>query len=342
MAVIGTGASAIQFVPKIAPRVAQLKLFQRTPPWIMPKPDRELSAVERWAFKHLPFTQRLVRSALYWTLESRVIAFARRPRLMKVVQRVALRHLRKQVPDPVLRQRLTPDYTIGCKRILISNDYYPALTRGNVRLITDDIQRIDGDAVITADGSRHPVDCIIFGTGFQATDPIPRGLLFGRHGQDLMDSWARGAHAYLGTCLPGFPNFFMIVGPNTGLGHNSMILMIEAQVDYILKALGQMQRERIASIEVRPQVESQYNQRLQQRLAGAIWSTGGCRSWYLDPRSGQNTTLWPGSTWSFKKTLQHFELQDYQASHLPHSQPAAAPAAARPLHLEEAALNEKL
>lgn len=337
VAVIGTGASAIQFVPKIAPRVAQLKLFQRTPPWIMPKPDRELSALERWAFKHLPFTQHLVRSALYWALESRVIAFARRPQLMKLVQRVALRHLRKQVPDPLLRQKLTPDYSIGCKRILISNDYYPALSRGNVGVISEPILRIDGDAVITADGNRHAVDCIIFGTGFQATDPLPHGLLFGRQGQDLVDSWSQGAHAYLGTCLPGFPNLFMIVGPNTGLGHNSMILMIEAQVDYILKALDRMRQDGLASIEVRPEVERQYNQRLQQRLAGAIWSVGGCRSWYLDPRSGKNTTLWPGSTWSFRRTVQHFRLQDYLSTQLP--QPgtvAAAEAAARPLNLEEA------
>lgn len=336
VAVIGTGASAIQFVPKIAPRVAQLKLFQRTPPWIMPKPDRELGALERWAFKHLPFTQRLVRSALYWALESRVIAFARRPQLMKLVQRVALRHLRKQVPDPLLRQKLTPDYRIGCKRILISNDYYPALSRGNVGVISEPILRIDGDAVITADGSRHTVDCIIFGTGFQATDPLPRGLLFGRQGQDLVDSWAQGAHAYLGTCLPGFPNLFMIVGPNTGLGHNSMILMIEAQVAYILKALERMRQDRLASIEVRPEVEHQYNQRLQQRLTGAIWSTGGCRSWYLDPRSGKNTTLWPGSTWSFRKTVQHFRLQDYLSTHLPQPGAVAADAAVHPLNLEEA------
>ncbi|MGC5698908.1 NAD(P)/FAD-dependent oxidoreductase [Pseudomonas sp. NFXW11] len=342
VAVIGTGASAIQFVPKIAPRVAQLKLFQRTPPWIMPKPDRPLSAAERWAFKHLPFTQRLMRSALYWALESRVIAFARRPALMKVVQRVALRHLRKQVADRQLRQRLTPDYTIGCKRILISNDYYPALSRGNVGVISEAIQRIDGDAVVTSDGQRHSVDCIIFGTGFQATDPLPRGLLFGRGGQDLMDCWSQGAHAYLGTCLPGFPNLFMIIGPNTGLGHNSMILMIEAQVAYILKALERMRQAGIASIEVRADVERQYNLRLQQRLGRAIWSTGGCRSWYLDPRSGQNTTLWPGSARSFGKALQHFELKDYQSTHLPHPGPVATPATARPLNLVEAALDEKL
>ncbi|MGY2282573.1 flavin-containing monooxygenase [Pseudomonas gingeri] len=324
VAVIGTGASAIQFVPQIAPRVAHLTLFQRTPPWILPKPDRELSRAERWLFKHLPFTQRLARSAIYWMLESRVIAFAHQPKLMKVVQKIALRHLHKQVAAPTLRATLTPDYTIGCKRILISNDYYPSLTRSHVKVVSQDVLRVEADAVVTADGVRHPVDCLIYGTGFQATEPLPRGLLIGRQGVDILDTWADGAHAYLGTCLPGYPNFFMIIGPNTGLGHNSMILMIEAQVDYILQALKQMRDRRIDALEVKPQVESQYNGRLQQQLKRAIWSTGGCRSWYLDPRTGKNTTLWPGSTWRFRQVTRSFELRDYLTSEALHPPAAAA------------------
>lgn len=314
VAVIGTGASAIQFVPQIVPKVAHLDLFQRTPPWILPKPDRPLSALERWAFKHLPFTQRLARSVRYWMLESRVLAFAHRPQLMKVVQRMALRHLHKQVATPGLRQALTPNYTIGCKRILMSNDYYPALTRSHVQVVSQAIQRIEADAVVTADGVRHPADCLIFGTGFQATAPLPRGMLIGRDGLDILDSWHDGAHAYLGTTLPGYPNLFMIVGPNTGLGHNSMILMIEAQVEYILQAVQTMQRQRLACIEVSPLVETAYNRELQGRLKRAIWSTGGCASWYLDPRTGKNTTLWPGSTWRFKRLTSNFRLQDYRAS----------------------------
>ncbi|MCK9813687.1 NAD(P)/FAD-dependent oxidoreductase [Pseudomonas sp. MAFF 302046] len=343
VAVIGTGASAIQFVPQIAEQVAHLDLFQRTPPWILPKPDRPVSRVERWLFKHLPLTQKLARSALYWALESRVIAFAHRPQWMKLVQRVALRHLHRQVPDPALRRTLTPDYTIGCKRILISNDYYPALARPQVQVVSEAILRIEADAVVTVDGRRHPTDCLIFGTGFQATEPLPRGLLLGRNGCDLHDAWAQGAHAYLGTCLPGFPNLFMIIGPNTGLGHNSMILMIEAQVDYILKALEQMRRHDLGSLEVKTRVERDYNLQLQRRLDGAIWSTGGCRSWYLDPRSGKNTTLWPGSTWSFRRQTRRFDLQDYLGARSNSSVNAPPVAAATPsLTPHEAATDEQL
>ncbi|PQZ93433.1 MULTISPECIES: NAD(P)/FAD-dependent oxidoreductase [Pseudomonas] len=314
VAVIGTGASAIQFVPQIAPQVAHLDLFQRTPPWIMPKPDRAISPFERWLFRHVPVTQRVVRSAFYWALEGRVVGFAQHPRLMKLVQKIALRHLYKHVARPSLRQTLTPDYTIGCKRVLISNDYYPALSRSNVAVVTEGVQRIEADGVITDDGIKHPVDCLIFGTGFQATDPLPRDCIIGRGGVDLMDTWRDGAHAFKGTTVPGYPNLFLIVGPNTGLGHNSMILMIEAQVTYILDALKQMQQQRIASVDVKPTVESAYNQRLQDRLTRTIWNTGGCQSWYLDPRTGKNTTLWPGSTWRFRQVTRQFSLKDYVAT----------------------------
>ena len=322
VAVIGTGASAIQFVPQIAPQVAHLDLFQRTPPWIMPKPDRTISPFERWLFRHLPFTQRLVRSAFYWALEGRVVGFALHPRLMKMVQKIALRHLHKQVARPSLRKTLTPDYTIGCKRVLISNDYYPALSRSNVEVVTEPVLRVEADGVITADGIKHPADCLIFGTGFQATDPLPRDCIIGRDGLDLMDTWHDGAHAYKGTAVPGYPNLFLIVGPNTGLGHNSMILMIEAQVTYILDALRQMQRQRIATVDVKPAVEQAYNRQLQDQLKRTIWNTGGCQSWYLDPRTGKNTTLWPGSTWRFKQVTRQFALKDYVVDRLPLHTPA--------------------
>lgn len=331
VAVIGTGASAIQFVPQIAPQVAHLDLFQRTPPWIMPKPDRPISTVERWLFKHLPLTQKLVRAALYWALEGRVVGFALHPRLMKMVQKIALRHLRKQVARPSLRKTLTPDYTIGCKRVLISNDYYPALSRSNVEVVTDSVLRIEADGVITADGIKHPADCLIFGTGFQASDPLPRGCIIGRDGIDLMDAWRDGAHAYKGTTVPGYPNLFLIVGPN------SMILMIEAQVAYILDALKHMQRQRITTVEVKPAVEHAYNQQLQDKLKRTIWSTGGCQSWYLDPRTGKNTTLWPGSTWRFKQVTRHFALKDYSVSQAP--TPALPRAVATPHSTTEGSLS---
>ncbi|MBU9276109.1 flavin-containing monooxygenase [Burkholderia gladioli] len=313
VAVIGTGASAIQFVPQIAPKVARLSLFQRTPPWIMPKPDRQLGRFEQWLFRALPFTQKLARTSRYWMLESRVLGFAIHPALMKNVQKLAERHIRKQIADPALRATVTPNYTLGCKRVLISNDYYPALTRANVDVLTTGIARIEPDAVVTTDGRRHEVDCLIYGTGFQVADPFPRGVIRGRGGVDIVDTWRDGAHAYLGTTLPGYPNFFMIVGPNTGLGHNSMVFMIESQIEYILGALDAMDQERADAIEVRPLVEAEYNTRLQQRLKRAIWSTGGCKSWYLDPRTGKNTTLWPGFTWRFRQATAQFSIADYHA-----------------------------
>ena len=211
--------------------------------------------------------------------------------------------------------------------MLISNDYYPALSRSNVEVVTDTVLRIEADGVVTANGIKHPADCLIFGTGFQATDPLSRDCIIGRDGIDLMDAWHDGAHAYKGTTVPGYPNLFLIVGPNTGLGHNSMILMIEAQVTYILDAIQQMQRHRIATVEVKPAVEHAYNLDLQDKLRRTIWNTGGCQSWYLDPRTGKNTTLWPGSTWRFKQVTRHFALKDYVAKLLPIQppRPVAAP-----------------
>ncbi|WP_322062790.1 NAD(P)/FAD-dependent oxidoreductase [Paraburkholderia sp. J63] len=324
VAVIGTGASAIQFVPQIAPKVAALALFQRTPPWIMPKPDRPLSRFEQWMFRTLPFTQKIARTGLYWMLESRVLGFAIHPALMKNVQKLALRHIRHQVQDPALRETVTPDYTIGCKRVLISNDYYPALTRANVNVVTDAIARIDATGVITADGKHYEVDCLIYGTGFQVADPFPAGAVIGRGGVDIVDTWRSGAHAYLGTTLPGYPNFFMIMGPNTGLGHNSMVFMIESQIEYILGALDAMKQDRADAIEVREQVEARYNARIQEKLARAIWSVGGCKSWYLDPRNGKNTTLWPGFTWRFRQATAHFSMADYQVLRAPRREEAEA------------------
>ncbi|SPA25877.1 Cyclohexanone monooxygenase, Flavin-containing monooxygenase (FMO) [Cupriavidus taiwanensis] len=311
VAVIGTGASAIQFVPQIAPQVAQLDLYQRTPPWIMPKPDREVSAAERWLFRRLPFTQTLVRTGIYWMLESRVLGFVLHPKIMKVVERVARRHLARQVRDPALRATLTPDYTIGCKRVLISNDYYPALTRDNVDVVTTGIARVERDAVVLRDGTRRPADCIILGTGFHATDPLPRGVIAGIGGVDLVDAWRDGAQAYLGTTVAGFPNLFFVVGPNTGLGHSSMVFMIESQVAYIADALRQMRRDGVQAVDVREPVQRRFNERLQARLGHAIWSAGGCASWYIDPRSGRNTTLWPGFTWQFRRATASFRMTDY-------------------------------
>jgi cation diffusion facilitator CzcD-associated flavoprotein CzcO len=329
VAVIGTGASAIQFVPHLARQVARLTLFQRTPPWIMPRVDRPVRAFESWLFHHLPFAQRLLRASLFWKLEARAVGFALRPSLMKAAQRAAVRHLHRQVKAPGLRAALTPDYTIGCKRILLSNDYLPALTRENVALVTGKIAYVDSDAIVTDDGTRHPVDCIIYGTGFQAVQPFARGLIRGRGGIDIVDAWRDGAHAYLGSSMPGYPNFFMIAGPNTGLGHNSMVYMIEAQVDYILGALQTLGNEPNIALEVCSGVERAYNARIQRRLSRAVWTAGGCKSWYLDPRSGRNTVLWPGFAFRFRQATRVFRREDYDTHALP-----GLPLAGRPARMQ--------
>lgn len=310
VAVIGTGASAIQFVPQIQKQVAQLDLYQRTPPWIMPKPDRAIASLERALYRRFPALQSAYRSAIYWMLESRVLGFVINPKIMKLAERAARAHLKRQVRDPKLRAKLTPDFTFGCKRVLISDDYYPALTQRNVSVITDGIREVREHSVVTADGIERPVDCIIYGTGFKAQDPLPKGAIFGRGGIDIIDAWKDGPEAFKGTTVSGFPNMFMIVGPNTGLGHSSMVYIIESQIAYILDALKQMRARGWASVDVRPERLTRYNETLQRKLQRAIWTAGGCKSWYLNA-NGRNTTLWPGFTFRFRKELERFDAGDY-------------------------------
>ncbi|TDU31071.1 cation diffusion facilitator CzcD-associated flavoprotein CzcO [Panacagrimonas perspica] len=310
VAVIGTGASAIQFVPQIQKLAGRVDLYQRTPPWIVPKPDRAISAIERRLFKRFPLLQNLYRKGIYWMLESRILGFTVDPRLMKLFEVVARSHIKRQVKDPVLRAKLTPDYTIGCKRILISDDYYPALTQANVEVIADGVREIRANSVVADDGTEREVDVIIWGTGFQTADPVPRGVFFGRNGIDILDAWKNGAEAYKGTSVAGFPNLFFIVGPNTGLGHSSMVFMIESQVGYISDALKTMRQRSVATVEVRPEALREYNDRLQSRIGKAVWNTGGCQSWYLD-RNGRNVTLWPGATWQFRRQTRRFDIERY-------------------------------
>ena len=317
VAVIGTGASAIQFVPQIAPQVKQLDLYQRTAPWVMHKPDRAIRATEQILFKRFPKTQTAVRGAIYSFMESRAVAFTLNPRLMKVGERWAKSHIRKQINDPVLRDKVTPDYTIGCKRILISNDYYPALNRSNVDVLTTGIKEVRGNTIISQDGSEREVDAIIYGTGFAATDPIGPLKITGREGVDLKEQFKRnGTEAYLGATVVGFPNLFLITGPNTGLGHNSMVYMIESQITYIMDALGHIRRKKLASVEVSEWVQDNFNKKLQSKQKDTVWSTGGCQSWYLD-ENGKNVTLWPGFTWQFRRQTSRFEIRDYHIQHKP-------------------------
>jgi cation diffusion facilitator CzcD-associated flavoprotein CzcO len=305
VAVIGTGASTIQVVPEIQPEVEKLHLFQRTPPWIMPHPDRAISKRERTVYRRFPAVQLAMRAAIYWARETFVLPFLHK-RLAKLPETVARQHLRSQVPDRELRRKLTPSYTIGCKRILISNDYYPAVSQPNVEVVTDGIREVRPRSIVAGDGREIDVDVIVFGTGFRVTDMPAAEYIRGRDGQSLAETWRGSMQAYLGTSIAGFPNLFMIVGPNTGLGHNSMVFMIESQVAYVLDALRTMDARGLASVDVRADVQDAYNRELQEGLKDTVWSTGGCASWYLDD-TGRNTTLWPGSTWPFRRRTRRFD-----------------------------------
>lgn len=309
VAAIGTGASAIQFVPKLAPEVARLHLFQRTPPWILPRRERAFSARERAAFRVVPGLRRLHRAQLYLGHELRALPFTVEPRLLRLLEPVARRHLARQVPDPALRARLTPDYVMGCKRILISNDYYPAVARANVELVTDGIRELTARGVVTTDGRERAVDAIVFGTGFDIHDYLGGLRVIGRGGEELGARWRTSPEAYLGTMAPGFPNLFTMVGPNTGLGHNSIIFMIECQLRLIMSCLRRMRTHALATIEPRADVTRAYNDELQRRLAGTVWMTG-CTSWYQNA-AGKNTTLWPGFTLEFAARTRRMRPADY-------------------------------
>jgi cation diffusion facilitator CzcD-associated flavoprotein CzcO len=311
VAVVGTGASAIQIVPQIQPKVGQLILFQRTAPWIAPRLDRKITRLERWLFRRFPRTQRLARSLIYWGRESMAVGLTRDVRLLKGIQAIARGQLRRQVKDPALRRKLTPDYTIGCKRILIANDYYPALTRPNVEVVTSRIAEVGPTWIRTQDGERHDVDTIIFGTGFHVTDVPAAHHVYGSGGTKLADAWSEGLEAYLGTAVAGFPNLFFLTGPNTGLGHNSIVYMIEAQVAYLVDMLRHARAAGGDVIEVRPEVQAAFNAELQSRMGRTVWLAGGCASWYLDER-GRNTTLWPDYTWRFKRRTAAFDPQSYR------------------------------
>ncbi len=311
IAVIGTGASAIQIVPAIAADVKQLCLFQRTSPWIMPKPDAEISSLRKWLYNNLPYTQHLYRRRLYWQHELMALGFIKHPGILKFAGKLSLRFLKRSVSDEKLRKKLTPDYVMGCKRVLISNEYYPALVRKNVEVIIDSIQQINETGVLTKDGNQRNVDAIIIATGFQAAEEVSRFAVKGRNGVDLNEAWRDGAEAYLGTTVAGFPNMFLVVGPNTGLGHSSMILMIEAQVNLIMESLKALKQKQAKFIDLKPQVQLDYNKEIQEKLQHTVWQNGGCQSWY-QMRNGKNVTLWPGFTFTFINRTKKFEQEKYE------------------------------
>ncbi|MFI0351939.1 flavin-containing monooxygenase [Actinomadura sp. 9N407] len=298
VAVVGTGASAIQFVPQLVGKVDELVLFQRTPPWIQPKPDRKIPAPIRKTFEKVPGTARTFRDLIYWTLEARAVGFTIDPRLAAPQEKLARWQIKRQISDPELRAKVTPDYTLGCKRVLLSNDYYPALARPNVEVETSAVAEVREHSIVTKDGREYEVDAIVYGTGFKVVDAMSEWRVIGRDGVKIQEAWADGIEAHHGTTIPGFPNFFMMLGPNTGLGHNSVVFMIETQIQHVLSLLRQMQERGAETVEPRPEATRSYNDRMQRRLRKAVWNEGGCDSWYLDDQ-GVNRSLWPGHTFEF-------------------------------------------
>jgi cation diffusion facilitator CzcD-associated flavoprotein CzcO len=314
VALIGTGASAIQIGPAIADDVAHLTVFQRTAPWVMPRHDRGYSKLESLAYKHVPFLQRAAREAIYWGREAYVLGFAFEPRILQAAQRIAERNITKAIKDPELRAKVTPDWQIGCKRILISNTWYPMLAREHVELVTDGIAEVRENAIVTADGTVHEVDAIVLATGFHVTDSRTYEWIVGKDGRSLAAVWdEHGQQAYKGAAAAGFPNLLFVIGPNCGLGHSSMVYMIESHLNYLASALDTIERRGIATFEVRPEVQRRYNQRLQRNMRRTIWQTGGCASWYLD-KHGNNTTLWPSFTFVFRHLTRRFDVEAYETT----------------------------
>jgi cation diffusion facilitator CzcD-associated flavoprotein CzcO len=308
VAVIGTGASAVQFVPAIASRTERVTVFQRTAPWILPKLDRTFSAREQRLYGRFPLAQKVVRAGVFTRLESRVLAFTAHPHAMELAEKVALRHLERQVSDPQLRRRLRPDYRIGCKRILLSNDYWRTFERDDVTLVTDGVTRIERDAVVDGAGRRHEVDAIVLGTGFKVTEPYEDLTITGEGGRTLAEAWREGMQAYLGVAVAGFPNMFLLVGPNSGLGHSSMVFMIERQVEYVVRALRLRRSRGAESVAVRDEVQRRFVEEMDQRSSHTVW-TSGCKSWYLD-RFGRNRTLWPASVLAYWRRMRQPQEHD--------------------------------
>ena len=311
VAVVGTGASAIQFVPQIAPRVGKLHLFQRTPPWIVPRLDFAISEKWKQRFRRVPLTRWAFRQYIFWRQEFRVLGFLGNESVRKKAEEISLRHLAQAIEDPKLRAALTPNYQLGCKRVLVSDDYYPILNRSNVELVTESIAEVRERSIVTRDGVERPVDVLIYGTGFRATEPLIGVRLVGKRGVEIHDAWGKRMNAYLGVTVNGFPNFFILLGPNTGLGHNSVVLMIEAQVRYTVNCLKLMKRRKQRVLEVRPEIQQSFVEEIYRRMGGTVWQSGGCHSWYQDQNTGEVTAIWPGSVVAYLRRTRSVSPSDY-------------------------------
>lgn len=306
---IGTGASAIQIVPELAGVADKLHVFQRSPAWVMPKPDHAIAPLTRTLYARVPGLQRLVRASIYWRLEWRALGFSR-PGVLRLAEPLVRRYIAAKVQDPTLRAALTPDYRMGCKRILLSNDYYPALQRPGVEVVTTGIERVEPTGVRTRDGALRELDALVLGTGFRVNEYLSTIRITGPGGRELNASWHGNPGAYLGITVAGFPNLFLLMGPNTGLGHNSMIFMIEAQVRYALQCIQTLQQRGLKTLEVRPEVQEAFNAELQTSLERSVWASG-CNSWYQG-EDGRNSALWPGFTVDYWRRTRRVKLDDFQ------------------------------
>jgi cation diffusion facilitator CzcD-associated flavoprotein CzcO len=319
VAVIGTGASAVQFVPEIQPEVKELQVYQRTAPWIVPRNNAPINPRLRRLFKRFPPAMKLLRGALYWGAELLVLGLAKEPRLMRIFELVAQRNLKRQVPDPELRAKLKPSYRLGCKRILFTDRYLPALAQPNVEVVPSGIREVRANSIVAEDGSERELDTIIFGTGFHVTDQPLIDRVRGKDGRLLAEHWHGTMAAFNGTTVTGFPNLFILLGPYTGLGHTSVVIMIEAQIEYVMKALDALDRQQLAAVDVRPEAQEAFVAEMNRLAKGTVWTAGGCKSWYLDSH-GNASTIWPDFTFRFRKRTEHFETADYDL--IPRRDPA--------------------
>lgn len=314
IAVIGTGASAIQIIPEMAKIAGELFIYQRTPAWVLPKPDHAFRDETKDRYDNKPLSRWMYRNKIYWTLEFNATGFLIDPRMMKYGEKFALKNLAK-VEDEATRKALTPTYTLGCKRVLMSNSYYKAFNKPNVHLIHAAVEGV-GEHTIRANGQDTEVDVIIFCTGFDVTNQAEHFSIHGKNNTDLLDHWQDGMKAYLGTVSHNFPNAFFLLGPNTGLGHNSIIFMIESQARYIAQALDYMKAHQISSFEVSQAAEDKFVNEMRTRTKGSVWADGGCASWYLD-KNGNNTTLWPSFTFNYWLKTRLFDPTPFLANGQP-------------------------
>ena len=309
--VIGTGASAIQFLPIIAEQVGHVTVFQRTPPWVLPKKDKPTAKWRKKVFASVPGAQRAYRDALYWGLEARALGFNGHIKILPIAQKIAKRNIDKTISDPELRAKLTPDYKLGCKRVLQSNTYYPTFLRDNVELSTDGVKQIVADGVIDANGVKHEADVIIYGTGFHVIDAFDYLDIKGKGGVDLAAQFREhGVETYMGMTVNGFPNLYFMLGPNTALGHNSVVFMIEQQTKFIIKMLDEMDKRGAVAVEPTKEAQTAFNEEIQRLVEKGIWTQGGCTSWYLDSH-GKNRTIWPKFTFQYWWETRKVDAPDF-------------------------------